>query len=305
MELRHLRYFVAVAELLHFGRAARRLQIAQPSLSHQIRQLESELQTRLLERTRRQVELTDAGRLFLEEARQVLAAADHAALVARRGANRDTPRIRVAAGYCMDHSLIINAIRQFNRRHANVRVEVQTMAAQQQLAAFVDNRLDIGFIRSASVKPPLVATKLISEPLVVALPRQHRLAKSQRAVQLDALSREIFVLVSRDTVPVFHELVLRVCRDAGFVPDAQHEVDHLQLLLRLVAAGAGISLVPEFAKRSRMSGVAFRTLAPTPARHQLLETAIAHRSDASRAVVEFVEIAHGLASARARIESSR
>jgi DNA-binding transcriptional LysR family regulator len=298
MELRHLRYFVALAEVLHFGRAARRLQITQPSLSHQVRQLESQLQTKLLERTKRHVELTEAGRLFLEEARQVLASADHAALVARRVGKREALSLRVGSGYCMDHSLIVDVVSSFSRHHSAARVEIQTIAVPQQISALIDRRLDVGFVRSSSVEPPLVANRLITEPLIVAIPRGHRLAKSRRSLDLATLSTEIFILVARETVPVYHDLVLRRCRESGFVPDAPHEADHLHLVLGMVAAERGISLVPAFAKESRVRGVVFRTLKPSPGRHDILEIAIARRSDAPAVVQQFVEIAQDIASTR-------
>src|SRR4051812_33025656 len=128
MELRHLRYFVAVAETLHFGRAAQRLRVTQPSLSEQIRQLENELQATLLDRTRRRVAITEAGRFFLDEARQMLARADHAALVARRLSPRGAVHVRVGAGYCMDQTLIAAIVSEFSRLHEAARVQVRTMS---------------------------------------------------------------------------------------------------------------------------------------------------------------------------------
>src|SRR5437763_1397211 len=147
MELRHLRYFAAVAETLHFGRAAAKLEIAQPSLSHQIRQLETELQTTLLRRTKRRVEITDAGRMFLEEARELLARADRAALVARRIGNTEAAQLRVGVGYCMDHADIAACVGDFNAAHVDVHVEVRTMAVPAQLAALSEGRLDVAFVR--------------------------------------------------------------------------------------------------------------------------------------------------------------
>src|SRR5829696_5021451 len=122
MDMRHLRYFVAVAESLHFGQAAAKLQIAQPSLSHQIRQLEDELQTVLLRRTKRRVELTDAGRSFLEDARDILARADRAAMIARRVGRADSPGLRVGVGFCMDQSNVAAAVGRYNARHRDVQV---------------------------------------------------------------------------------------------------------------------------------------------------------------------------------------
>ena len=288
MELRHLRYFVAVSELLHFGEAAAKLGIAQPSLSQQIRQLESELQTDLLRRTKRRVELTEAGKLFLEEARDILARTDRAAMVARRVAHREET-IRVAVGYCMHHLAVVKAVSEFNRRHQNTRVELQTMPVLMQAAALRDNRLDVGFVRQPVTESSLAGELVVAEPLVVALPQQHRLAGKQ-VIPLSALADEEFVLASREQVPVYHDFVLKACREAGFVPNATHETDHLHMLLGFVAAGTGIALVPAFAQTTRLRGVTFASLRPSA---PSLQTVVAWRTDNTSALLaEFIAIAH-------------
>jgi DNA-binding transcriptional LysR family regulator len=176
MELRHLRYFVSVAEALHFGQAAAKLHITQPSLSHQIKLLEAELRTALLYRTKRRVELTDAGRLFLEEARDVLARADRAAMVARRAGRATEGRLRVAVGYCMDQSRVSEAVSMFNTRHPAIRVELQTMAVPSQVDALCRQALDVGFVRPPITNSGLATETLLSEPLIAAVRVNHRLA---------------------------------------------------------------------------------------------------------------------------------
>jgi DNA-binding transcriptional LysR family regulator len=236
VELRHLRYFVAVGEALHFGRAAARLRIAQPSLSHQIRQLETELQTPLLRRTKRRVNLTEAGRLFLDEARDILARVDHATVIARRGDGGEARRLRVGVGYCMDVPRITTVVSAFNARHEAVHVELHTLPVPVQSADLRGERLDLGFVRPPASDPALSSEVLAGEPLVVALPARHRLAVKD-SLRLSMLASESFVLPPRVTVPIFHDVVVRACRSAGFVPHAPHEADHLEILLGLVAAG--------------------------------------------------------------------
>jgi DNA-binding transcriptional LysR family regulator len=174
VELRHLRYFVAVAESLHFGQAASKLRIAQQSLSHQIRQLETELQTTLLRRTKRRVELTEAGRLFLDQARDILARADRAAVVARRVGPGDVPRLRIGVGFCMDQSDIAAAIGVYNATHADVHIELKTMSVPAQLSALHAASLDIGFVRPPISDPGLRSEVIVREQLVVALPPRFR-----------------------------------------------------------------------------------------------------------------------------------
>jgi DNA-binding transcriptional LysR family regulator len=281
MEMRHLRYFVAVAESLHFGQAAATLQIAQPSLSHQIRQLEDELQTSLLRRTKRRVELTEAGRTFLDEARDILARANRAAVIARRVGSTDSKRLRIGVGYCMDQSDVASTVGRYNARHQDVQVELKTMSVASQVIALREGQLDVGFVRPPVTDPSVRSEALVREPLVVALPAGHRLAARSR-VSLAALAKEPFVLPPRDAVPVFHDTILRVCRDAGFVPHSPHEADHLQMIVAMVAAGAGIALVPSTARKFKQHRVAYRPLQPPVID---LEIAMAWRQDDSSATL--------------------
>ena len=288
MELRHLRYFVTLAETLHFGQAAAKLGIAQPSLSHQIQQLEAELQATLLRRTKRRVELTDAGRIFLEEARDILARSDRAAVVTRRAGRGDAVKLRVGVGYCMDHVNATKAVGLFDRAHEHVHVELHTMAVGPQIDALKTGRLDIGFVRPPVNDAALMGEVLLREPFVAALPARHRLAKN-KSVALSALAEEPFVLPPRQAVPVYHDLVLRACREAGFIPNAPHEADHVLLMLGMVAAGTGIALVPASARQVEQAGVTYARLRPA---HALLETVVTwRRNETSLFVEEFLQIA--------------
>jgi DNA-binding transcriptional LysR family regulator len=141
MELRHLRYFLAVAESLHFGRAAQQLRIAQPSLSHQIRQLESELHTQLFDRSKKRVTLTQSGQLFLEESRLILEHADRAALAARTGKRRETGQVRVGFDYWIDWTKLGEAVRRFDKAHPTVHVQLFSMSSAQQIASLREARI--------------------------------------------------------------------------------------------------------------------------------------------------------------------
>jgi DNA-binding transcriptional LysR family regulator len=297
MELRHLRYFAAVAELLHFGRAAAHLQIAQPSLSHQILQLERELQATLLRRTTRRVQLTEPGRLFLQEAREILAHADRAAVVVRRASRGEVGTLRVAFAHWMDPTTIIASVKSFSGRHPAIQFDLQTMCVPLQVAALRDERLDVGFIRPPLGEPPLTSERVTAEPFVVALPASHRHAARGR-LRLAALADEAFILVARGVVPIFYDLVLKVCRDVGFVPHVGHQVDDPLMVLGLVAAGVGVSLVPASARRTRPRGVVLRPLAPSP---HILQTAVAWRADSSSPLVAgFLQVVRDVVARRAR-----
>ena len=293
MELRHLRYFVAVAGRLHFGRAAVELGIAQPSLSHQIRQLEAELRTTLLQRTKRRVQLTEPGRLFLEQAREILARADHAAVTARRASLGEVGRLRIGFAYWMDLTSIVAMVGGLHQRQPAASVDLRAMSVPSQIAALRDERLEVGLVRPP-IAEPWLQTKLVAvEPLVVALPEGHRLA-SNRRIPVSALSREPHVLVPRDVVPVFYDLTLELCREAGFVPHVQDEVDHPETVLGLVAAGLGVSLVPAWACKLVRPGVVFRPLRPSP---PIIQTMVAWRRDAtSPLVAELLRVVRDIAA---------
>jgi DNA-binding transcriptional LysR family regulator len=291
VELRHLRYFVALADVLNFGRAAAHLRIAQPSLSHQIRQLETELQAGLLVRTTRRVQLTEAGRLFLEQAREILAHADRAAVVARRANRGEMGTLRVGCAHWMDSARILSSLGSFHDRNPGIHFDLHSMSAPLQIAALRDERLDVGYVRPPVNEPSLDSEILLREPFVVALPARHRLVARERIAVSD-LASEAFILLPREEAPIFHDLVLEACREAGFVPNVAHEIGSPQMVLGLVATGVGISLVPASVCRARPRGVAFRPLGRSP---RVLQTAIAWRREhAAPPLIGFLETARGL-----------
>jgi DNA-binding transcriptional LysR family regulator len=291
MELRHLRYFVAVAESLHFGHAAAQLRIAQPSLSHQIRQLEAELQTTLFQRTKRRVVLTESGRLFLEEAREILAHADRATLIARRASLEGSERVRVGFAIWTDLTKIFQVIKRLDETHATIRVDLRNMTVPLQIAALKDGLIEVGFIRAMSLEPILQSELLVAEPFMVALPKNHRLA-SRKRIALSALAKEPFIMGPHAAMPTFFDLALKLCRDAGFIPRVRHEVDYPSIVLGLVATGVGVSLVPASIRKIQSTGVVFRALEPSP---RILETSVAWRRDnMSQNVKAFLQLVRGM-----------
>jgi DNA-binding transcriptional LysR family regulator len=243
MELRHLRYFIVVAEALHFGRAAARLHIAQPPLSQQIRRLEEELRAPLLRRTSRHVELTTAGRLFLPEAKQTVAQANRAARIARRASQGEIGQLFVGCTPWADFTSGPQVIRGFGKRHPHVEVELHSLSSAEQIAALEDGRLDAGILRPPVHSQALLTEPLLAERLVVAFPRGHRFA-AYRRVPWAELSHEAYVLLSRRRAPSFDGLVSRACAEAGLTLSVRYEVDHPQAVLALVTAGLGVSLAP-------------------------------------------------------------
>jgi len=260
MELRHLRYFVAVAEELHFGRAAERLRIAQPPLSRQIRDLERELGTPLFERVPRGVELTAAGRAFLPEARLTLAQAERAQRSAQRAARGETGRLRVGFVEAATHSGILPDVLSFFRAHLpSVGLSLFELYALRQAEAFQDGRIDVGLLHS----PPLDAARWLRvepfyrEPVILAVSKVHPLAARAR-LTLGALAEESFVSFPRVVAPEMYDEIIARCRAAGFSPRIVQEATGWHTLASLVSAGVGIGFVPRSIAEFEQAGVVYR-----------------------------------------------
>ena len=282
MELRHLRYFVAVAEERHFGRAAERLHIAQPPLSQQIRRFEEELGEPLLYRTTRSVELSPAGAVLLERAREILAAVDSAIEDARRAARGEYGRLAIgftgSSTYEMLPSLAVALRRELPGVVLDLRGELLTPAQVERL---VDGTLDLGLLRPPVHERDLAVEVLRSEPLIAVLPESHRLAAAD-AVPLDELASEPFVTYPSHFRSVLHDAVEDACAAHGFKPLAAHEVSETATLVSFVAAGLGVSLVPASVGNMTVRGAIYRPLADDATR---VELAVAWRRDDDRPVL--------------------
>ena len=296
MELRHLRYFLAVAEELHFGRAAARLHISQPPLSQQIRRLEKELQAPLFHRTTRHVELTNAGRVFLGEARAVVAQAEQAAGTVQRASRGEIGQLVVGCALWADFLNGARIIRLFARRHPDVEVELRDLTAPEQISALEGRSIHVGILRPPVPSNALMSERLLSESLVVAFPRGHRFTNYER-VPWEALVDQPYVLFSHRRAPAYQAVVARACVNVGVTLRVKYEVEHPQTILAIVAAGLGISLVPASLQMLKRPGIAYRRLRPTgPA----LETVIAWRRDSELPFVQaFVRVAGEVARSRA------
>jgi LysR family transcriptional regulator, benzoate and cis,cis-muconate-responsive activator of ben and cat genes len=280
-ELRHLRSFVAVAEELHFGRAAIRLGIAQPPLSQQIQQLERHLDTALFERTSRQVRLTDAGVVFLAEARRILLAVEQAAASARRAARGETGELKVAFAATVMFLALPHILRTFRARFPDVRLDLREMATGSQLAAIKNGDLDIGFVREPLPDPDLDTQVVFREPLRITVDSAHPLAQKKH-VRVADLANEPFVLFPSEIAPGLHSQVMKLCRDAGFSPRVVEISRELYTTVSLVEAGVGVSILPASVERLGWSGVRYL---PLPAKTPMTRVAASWRRDRVRPVL--------------------
>ena len=305
MELRHLRYFVAVAEELHFGRAARRLHIAQPPLSRQIRDLERDVGTPLFERRPRGVELTPAGRAFLPEARLTLAQAERAQRTAQRAAMGETGRLRVGFVEAAADTGILPDVLSFFRMHLpSIGLSLFEMDSLQQAEAFRDGRIDLGLLSSI---PPdagrwLQAEVVHREPLVLAMPPAHPLAGRKRFALRD-LAGESFVLIPRYVGPALHDDIIARCREADFSPRVAQEAAGWHTIVSLVSAGVGVAFVPMSFAQAERSGVAYRPVRDLSVSLDL--AAVWKQGEKSPVRERFVIALRAVAGARSRVIGPR
>ncbi|BDB17236.1 LysR family transcriptional regulator [Pseudomonas sp. CYM-20-01] len=262
MELRHLRYFIAVAEELHFGRAAQVLGISQPPLSQQIQALEQEVGARLFERTNRRVELSEAGRLFLQEARLVLAQVDKAADVARRAQLGELGELKIGfTSSAPFNSSIPQAIFAFRQAFPAVHLNLQEMSSTEVAESLMDESIQVGLMRPLPLPDSLSVVELMREPLVAVLNAGHPLVHgSERGLHLAQLADEPFVFFPRTYGSGLYAQLLNLCRDAGFSPHFAQEAGEAMTIIGLVAAGLGVSVLPASYQRIRIDGVVYRTL---------------------------------------------
>ena len=258
MDLRHLRYFVAVAETLNFGRAATRLAISQPPLSRQIQAFEAELGTRLFVRTTRGVRLSAAGAALLPEARRLLRQVETLTLGARHLARGEIGSVRLGFISTASYNVLPRVLPEFRRRRPGVRLLLQEATSDAQGALLRDNELDVGLVVPPLFEPGCRYAPLLREPLVAALPARRRWP---RRVPLAALAGEPFILFPRKAGIGLYDLIVGFCRDAGFTPRIEQEAVQMPTIVSLVAAGIGVALVPASLRHMRRTGVVYRALA--------------------------------------------
>ncbi|KRW90796.1 LysR family transcriptional regulator [Alicyclobacillus tengchongensis] len=287
-ELRQLEYFVAVAEELHFGRAAKRLGLTQPPLSQQIRQLEGELGVRLLDRTNRKVRLTDAGMAYLQEVRQVLARLQAATETARRAASGAVGKLVVGFVGSATYDWLPPVIRRYQELCPGVELILREMPTPAQMEALLTGAIDVGVLRTPAAHPDLHVCSIRRDECVVVLPVGSDLA-AKSGVHMEDLQGEPLVLVARSIWPGLYDSVVTLCRAAGFGPTIRLEVTEVQTAVGLVAAGMGVSILPKATQNVHAREVRYVPIeGPAP----VVELGIAWRRDDDSSVVQrFLQIA--------------
>lgn len=262
MELRLLRYFVAVAEEGHITRAAERLGMQQPPLSQQIKALERELGVQLFRRQPRGVALTEAGRAYLADVRAIMASLEQATETARRAARGEIGELSIGiASTAHFVPLVPRVIRTFRDSYPQVNVTLREGGTSELVELTRDGGLDLAFVRKVFAPPrELAVERLLVEPMLLALPAGHPLTRGRGAVALKALAGETFVRYSRPEGPGLNDVISVACQEAGFVPKYGQEAPRPASALNFVAAGHGISIVPSSLSRMHLDGVTYRRL---------------------------------------------
>jgi DNA-binding transcriptional LysR family regulator len=290
-DFRQLRYFVAVAEELSFTRAAQRLHISQPPLSQQIQSLEQDLGVRLLERNKRNVALTEPGRLFLEQSRQILAKADEARSRVTEAAAGFSGQLRLAYTVSVSfHPALPQTLLRFGQAAPNVRVLLSEMYTEPQFAALRAGQIDVGFVRdepSHDVDAQALRLTIIDrEPLLLAVPSGHRLAQRD-VIEFGELAGERFIVQPRELAATLYDRLVQLAAKADFHPTVRQQAQQLNGVIALVAAGIGLALVPSSMQAVQLAGVSYVAL-NDPDAYLLL--AVASRSDnASPVLAQFLE----------------
>ena len=292
MELRHLRYFLAVAEELHFGHAAQRLQIAQPPLSRQIHDLEEELGATLFSRQNRKISLTPAGTVFQEKARHILGEVDEACRLAQKAHRGELGRLAIGFAGIATFSVMPRLIPAYQALYPSMELSLVQLGTSEQLRDIEAGKLHLGLLCLPIDAPDVCCHIVNQEPYMIALPASHPLAFQPGPLALSELSQENFIMTSRAVGKGYFDLTLRQCHQAGFSPTITQEVHELQTTVTFVAAGMGVALVPEGMGHSQARGVRFRPLTNA---EPVLHTAIAWlKANTTPELQHFVSLAKKL-----------
>lgn len=304
MELRHLRYFIAVAEERHFSRAALRLHLSQPPLSQQIQALESELGVQLFTRGRGGVRTTPAGDTLLPLARAILEQVDHAVDQTRQVGRGDTGRLAVGFAGSMPFSAVMpQLLRDFRAAWPQVLLDLREQPSPAQIDGLLNHRIDVGFLRPTSYLDgvPIDTMVLMREPLIAALHGDHPLAR-RKALRLVDLRDEPFVLYSPTLGSGLRTHTLALCARAGFTPRIAQEVHEMPTLIGLISAGLGVGVVAASMQRAQLPLVAYRPLRDANAQTEVMLAW--RRGDTSPPLMNFIALARTLAAAGADADPS-
>jgi DNA-binding transcriptional LysR family regulator len=298
MDLRQIRYFLVLANELNFTRAAGRLHISQPPLTRQIQQLEASMGVVLFERTTRGVALTQAGAVFLEEARKIVALTDQATNKTRLAHQGQLGRLDIGVFGSAILNVIPTLLIELRKTHPDIVISLQNTTKIQQVEAVREKRLDIGFNRVFPEVEDLVVETVMMESLYVAMHKDHELVR-RRTLAVKDLNNQPLILFPNNVRPTFADNVVALLRDEGLTPNVVHEVEDVMTCIALVSAGLGMAVVPESAVNLQLPGVRYHPLRSAEAK---VDLSCVYRADnASPALMVFLDIARKVRSRKIKL----
>lgn len=259
MELRHIKYFVTIAEELHFGRAASRLNISQPPLSQQIQNLEFELGTKLFFRTKREVSLTKSGELLLGESYRLLEQARRIKLIAKRAEAGEIGEIRIGIITSACFEVLPTILGILRQKHPKVGLNIKEFDTADALPALIDGILDFGLVRVDKVKSPLKGVPLKEDYLVLAIPDGHPLS-SKSKINITEIKNETIIMFAREVSPLFYDSIMAALNRVEIIPELIHITNSIQTQTAFVGSGLGVALVPSTTKRQNLPGIVYKDL---------------------------------------------
>ncbi len=298
MDLRQIRYFLALATELNFTRAASQLNISQPPLTRHIQQLEHSIGVILFERSTRGVALTQAGLIFLEEARKIVALADQAVNKTKLAHQGQLGRLDIGIFGSSTISVIPTLLIELRKTHPDIIISLQNTTKIQQIDGVREKHLDIGFNRIYPTVPDLAVETVMLENLYVALHKDHPFANNQ-TLEIKDLVDQPFILFPNNVRPSFADTVIMLCSNAGFAPNVVHDVEDIITAIALISAGLGIAIVPESAISLQLSGVRYHLLHSPDAKVDL--SCVYRRDNKSPALLAFLGAVHSLRNGKLKL----
>lgn len=284
LQIHQLRYFIAVAEELHFGRAANKLNISQPPLSQQIIKLEKELNVKLFNRTKRNVELTEVGAIFLKDAYEILEQIELSADRVTKYTLGEIGEINLGyASYCI-FDVLPTILKTFYKKYPEVKINLKHLGTSEQITAFKESQIDIGLLCPPIDEAHLTLETIYNQPFVAVLPSESELAKQSlgESIGIQELSNYPFIMTPRNVGSGYYDKIINICFDANFSPNIILEVNDLHELISLVSTGLGVSIVPKSLVQYQKSNVVFKKLNHNK---YLVDTAIAYKTNKKNEVI--------------------
>lgn len=290
MQIHQLKYFITVAEELHFGKAAKRLNISQPPLSQQIKKLENNLGVLLFNRTKRKVELTEVGNLFLQDAYKILEQIETSTNKVEQYTQGEIGELNLGySSYCI-FDVLPMVLKEFYQGYPNVKVNLKHLGTAQQILAFKDSEIQVGLLCPPIDQSNLSLEMIYHQPFIVALPSDHPLVEKCKddSIDIKRLENYPFILTPRNIGPGYYDKIINLCFDANFSPNIILEVNDLHELISLVSTGLGISIVPQSLNQYQKSNVVYKKLNNNKYK---VDTAVAYKNDHnSEVVANFLKI---------------